>query len=307
MKIKKLLLVFLALLILSGCSMPHAQLTEAQPDIEKLSTPIPIVIETPLPVTPEPTPQPTPAPTPDPTPEPTPDPTPAPKQAPIITKQPTDETVNVGGTAYFVASADGAEEISWYIAGPDGSTGYNAQEIGNYLPAVSCSGYNTGTLTINNITADMDGWKAVCRFTNVAGKTYSTAAVIHVQLTVDDRIVSLMDYLIAYAHPRMAAINPGLPYVVAHVADTFIEYDISAEDVRRVVMQHSETLSAENKEKYILSSLTVKNAFSWVCSDAECFAREKELYPDSGYEYTPKFYPWSQRDLTDCFEALIIQ
>ncbi len=306
MKIKKLLLVLLSLLILSGCSMPPAQLTNSQADIEKLSTPIPIVIETPPPVTTEPTPQPTPVPTPDPTPEPTPDPTPAPKQAPTITKQPTDETVNVGETAYFVASADGAEEISWYIAGPDGSTGYSAQEIGNYLPAVSCSGYNTGTLTINNVTADMDGWKAVCRFTNAVGKTYSAAAVIHVQLTVDDRIVSIMNYLIDYAHPRMAAVNVGLPYVVAHVADSFVEYDISAYDIRRVVSEHLKALSEEEKEKYIRSALTVKNAFPWISSNPDCFKQEDEGYGITEYTFTPKYYPWSQRDLTDCFEALIV-
>lgn len=261
---------------------------------------------------PEPTPEPTPEPIPDPlselTPELTPAPSPTPSQSapPVITKQPADESVLVGGTACFVAMADGAEEISWYIAGPDGTTGYSAKEISLYLPAVSCSGHDTDTLTVSNVTADMDGWKAVCRFTNSAGKTYSTAAAIHVHLSVDDRIISVMDYLISYAHPRMAAINVGLPYLVARVADTFIEYDISAEDINRVVSQNLKTMPEEKKEKYIKSALTVKNAFPWVCSDSECFEREKELYPDSGFEYTPKFYPWSQRDLTDCFAALVV-
>ena len=117
-----------------------------------------------------------------PTPEPTPEPTPKPLNPPVVIKQPANVTVSAGGTAYFTAKANNATEITWYIAGPEGKTGYPASEIGNYIAGVYCTGCNEETLTVYNLSLEADGWKTVCRrCTNEYGKSYSTAAVIHVQ------------------------------------------------------------------------------------------------------------------------------
>ena len=51
-------------------------------------------------------------------------------------------------------------------------------------------GCNEEQLIVQNISADVDGWKAVCRFSNAAGKSYTTAAVIHVGVTLSPEVLA---------------------------------------------------------------------------------------------------------------------
>jgi len=130
--------------------------------------------------TPEPTPAPTPAPTPEPTPAPTPEPTPTPAAVPTITKHPTGENVQAGGSALFIARADHAAEIAWRFVGPNNKT-IEHSSAPNYFPGLKLSGGTAETLSLSDIPEDMDGWKAVCRFKGPGGEVLSDGALIRVK------------------------------------------------------------------------------------------------------------------------------
>ena len=101
-------------------------------------------------------------------------------QKPVITKNPTGETVEVGGTAQFVARADGATSFVWRIVSADTTNTVTASEAPYYF-GVSVSGQDTERLTLSNIPKSMDGWAIECKFTNAAGSSYTTGAILTVK------------------------------------------------------------------------------------------------------------------------------
>lgn len=101
-------------------------------------------------------------------------------QPPVITKNPTGETVEVGGTAQFVARADGATSFVWRIVSADTTNTVTASEAPYYF-GVSVSGQDTERLTLSNIPKSMNGWAIECKFTNAAGSSYTTGAILTVK------------------------------------------------------------------------------------------------------------------------------
>ena len=102
-----------------------------------------------------------------------------PNQKPVITKNPTGETVEVGGTAQFVARAEGATSFVWRIVSADTTNTVTANEAGAYF-GVTVSGQDTERLTLSNIPKSMNGWAIECKFTNAAGSSYTTGAILTV-------------------------------------------------------------------------------------------------------------------------------
>ena len=100
-------------------------------------------------------------------------------QRPVITKNPTGETVEVGGTAQFVARADGATSFVWRIVSADTTNTVTAAEAPSYF-GVTVSGQDTERLTLSNIPKSMNGWAIECKFTNAAGSSYTTGAILTV-------------------------------------------------------------------------------------------------------------------------------
>ena len=113
---------------------------------------------------------------------PVPNATPAPAATPVlaqnqqvwlmITKNPTNESKKVGGTALFVACANAYESLYWTIVGPDGGE-YSIANFRYMCPTAVISGENSTTLSIANLSADMNGWGAYCTF-YYQGQTAST-------------------------------------------------------------------------------------------------------------------------------------
>lgn len=101
-------------------------------------------------------------------------------QPPVITKNPTGETVDVGGTAQFVARADGATSFVWRIVSADTTNTVTANEASYYF-GVTVSGQDTERLTLSNIPKSMNGWAIECKFTNAAGSSYTTGAILTVR------------------------------------------------------------------------------------------------------------------------------
>ena len=137
----------------------------------------------PLPsMTAQPTPVPTPAPTPEPTPEPTPAPNPEPSApAPEIYKNPRREKQHPGQTAVFIAGADPYDEVGWRAIAPDGQD-VSLEAFQSVFPDCSVLGIYSDTLTITNVSLDMNGWSFYCVFVNEGTRSDTEAAALYVLL-----------------------------------------------------------------------------------------------------------------------------
>ena len=96
-----------------------------------------------------------------------------------ITKDPTDEYHFIGETAAFVANARQYSNLTWTVVDPDGYS-YSVDEFRSFFPYSTVTGDTTGTLVINNVHADMDGYRFFCTFSNANGAEDSAEAVLHI-------------------------------------------------------------------------------------------------------------------------------
>ncbi len=99
-----------------------------------------------------------------------------------ITKNPTGETVDKGGSATFIARADNAYSRVWRIVSKDTTKTVTAKEAPAYFSGLSVSGADTDTLVLSNIPASMHEWSVECKFIAADGKSYlcTTGAIIRV-------------------------------------------------------------------------------------------------------------------------------
>ena len=111
--------------------------------------------------------------------------TPAAGSAPNITKHPTGETVEAGGSAQFVARADDATKITWRLVSKDTTVTYNAADGPDYFPGLSVDGLGTERLTLSNIPSSLNGWCVEAKFENSNGASYSNGARITVKASTN--------------------------------------------------------------------------------------------------------------------------
>lgn len=103
-----------------------------------------------------------------------------PALAPVLTKSPTDETVYQGSSAKFIARADDADRIDWYLVEPGSYSAYSLPEAASYIRGLQYSGAGNELLELKNIPLEMDGWKVEALFTNRYGTVMSESATITV-------------------------------------------------------------------------------------------------------------------------------
>ncbi|MDO5446009.1 MAG: hypothetical protein Q4F31_10370 [Eubacteriales bacterium] len=102
------------------------------------------------------------------------------RRSPVITKNPSGETVDNGGSAVFVARADNASYITWYLLDAGGTVRYPAATISQYVDGVTATGANSERLVVSGLNEKMNGWMAECEFSNEYGSVMSTVATINV-------------------------------------------------------------------------------------------------------------------------------
>ena len=112
---------------------------------------------------------------------PSPAPTAAPSGLPIIKKSPTDETVQEGGTAYFVAKYADAIWAVWHFLSPDGQTDMTYEAAASYFPTLNIVNGMYSTMRLENIPMALNGWRVYCRYTNNQGSTDTGTALITVK------------------------------------------------------------------------------------------------------------------------------
>lgn len=97
----------------------------------------------------------------------------------MITKNPTSEYKTEGQTAWFVAYADNWNSLIWTFVSPDGGQ-YSAQNFMNIFPYCGVSGVSGTSLSISNVSLDMNGWGAFCTFYGNNQTARSNTAYINV-------------------------------------------------------------------------------------------------------------------------------
>ena len=100
-----------------------------------------------------------------------------------ITKSPTGERVEVGGTAKFVARANNSDKIVWRLVSNDTTNTVHCSDAAEYFPGLQVSGLETETLILSNIPRTLDGWRVEAQFWNGSKHAESYGAEITI---VDD-------------------------------------------------------------------------------------------------------------------------
>lgn len=168
---KKWLPVILALLLLTGCAP---------------GTPAATAPETTAETAPAPTEAPTQAQT-------------APAQPPVVTKDPTEETLSPGGKTWFVAHADGATILTWEFVSPEGKA-YSVTDTMTMHPGLSLDISGEDTIALSNVPLSLNGWSARARFDGPGGSVTSAAARITVSRSQGAYDAVLEKYRTAMEH-----------------------------------------------------------------------------------------------------------
>ena len=158
--------------------------------------------------------------TPIPTPAPTPAPTPTNYSgpAPVVTKNPTNESLSVGGTTWFIAHAVNATRLTWQAVSPDGLV-YTLAEALSIHPGLSLENEANDTLAVRNVPFSLNGWGFRARFEGPGGVALSSVAYIFVADYVTAYQGILNAYRAAYqvgGHTAQYASDHGLSVMIAH-------------------------------------------------------------------------------------------
>lgn len=158
------------------------------------------------------------------TPFPTPAPTPAPAPtnysgpAPVITKNPTNESLSTGGTTWFIAHARNATSLTWQAVSPDGLV-YTLSEALALHPGLSLVNEANDTLAVRNVPFTLNGWGFQARFEGPGGVAVSSVAYIFVADYVAAYQGILNAYRAAYqvgGHTAQYAASNNLSVMIAH-------------------------------------------------------------------------------------------
>ena len=180
---KKILIItcmMLSLAVLSACHLGNNLVAEPMPTLEP--TPVAETIVQTSEPTIAPAPVPTPELTPEPTPQPTPTPftpTPVPGPAVLITKNPSSESLAIGGKTWFIAHAENAYSLTWELVDPDGNihsvSDAMAQHSGLLLEVLEGD-----TIAVSNVPLSLNGWGVQARFDGQGNSATTSPAYIYV-------------------------------------------------------------------------------------------------------------------------------
>ena len=99
---------------------------------------------------------------------------------PKVTKSPTGETVNAGGSAWFVAKYQDAIWAVWHFVSPDGTRDLAYTDAAAIFTGLKIIGGDQSTMQLQNIPNELNGWKVYCAFRNNMGSVNTDAAAITV-------------------------------------------------------------------------------------------------------------------------------
>lgn len=99
--------------------------------------------------------------------------------APIVVKQPTAERRYTGGSAFFIAKAEGFTDQVWRAYTPEGDD-VSMEDFQAEFPNCKISGEYSDNLTLTNLSPEMSNWSFFCVFGNDGSLTGSNSATLTV-------------------------------------------------------------------------------------------------------------------------------
>lgn len=134
----------------------------------------------------------------------TPTPTPAP-QIPVgqsgnvrITKNPTSESLSIGGKTWFIAHADNASSVTWQFIDPNGRV-LSVEETMNQNPGLSLEVLDGDTIAVDKVPQSLNGWGVQAVFSDGNNAAATSPAYIYVGDFVGAYASVIQKYKNAYA------------------------------------------------------------------------------------------------------------
>ena len=85
---------------------------------------------------------------------------------PTVTKNPTDETVEEGGSCLFLAGYENAVLAVWHFVSPDGQTDMTYEAAQAAFPSLEIRNGMYSNLQLRNIPYSLNGWRVYCQYSN---------------------------------------------------------------------------------------------------------------------------------------------
>ena len=97
----------------------------------------------------------------------------------VITKNPTSETVSVGGKTWFIAHAENAVNLIWQLLDPDGAV-YSLEQAMQRHPGLSLQALEGDTLAVGNVPISLNGWGVQAMFDGAGNVALTEPAYLYV-------------------------------------------------------------------------------------------------------------------------------
>ena len=97
----------------------------------------------------------------------------------VITKNPTSESVTVGGKTWFIAHADNAWSLTWETIDPNGNVHTLADTV-VLNPGIGLQALEGDTLAVTNIPLSFNGWGIQARFDGQGNSATTFPAYVYV-------------------------------------------------------------------------------------------------------------------------------
>ena len=99
--------------------------------------------------------------------------------APVITKNPTSESLAVGGKTWFIAHAQNADRLTWQMTDPDGLV-YSLEAAQDSNPGLKLEVLEGDTIAVSNVPLSVNGWAVQARFEGQGGVAVTEPAYLYV-------------------------------------------------------------------------------------------------------------------------------
>ena len=156
-----------------------------------------------------------------------------------ITKNPTSESLTVGGKAWFIAHANNATSLTWLLTSPQGQS-YTVEQAMAANPGLQIQVLPEDTLGVSNVPVSVDGWSVQARFDGPGGSAVTAPAMIY----VDDTLTAYGSVISAYYRAYTTG-NTTSEYAFNNNLSEFISYaphvgyalqDINGDGVQELII-----------------------------------------------------------------------
>ena len=135
-----------------------------------------------------------------------------------ITKNPTSESLTVGGKAWFIAHANNATSLTWLLTSPQGQS-CTVEQAMAANPGLQIQVLPEDTLGVSNVPVSVNGWSVQARFDGPGGSAVTAPAMIY----VDDTLTAYGSVISAYYRAYTTG-NTTSEYAFNNNLSEFISY-----------------------------------------------------------------------------------